>query len=104
MPLRERPSDILPLAAHLLERLGYRDVTLGPDAQQALVDYHWPGNVRELKNVVERSIYRQGNPQLPLADLVTKEGDTSYHAMDLVHPSVKGSRAIAARIAALIGD
>ncbi len=41
---------------------------------------------------------------LPLADLVTKDGDTSYHAMDLVHPSVKGSRAIAARIAALIDD
>lgn len=41
---------------------------------------------------------------LSLADLVTKDGDTSYHAMDLVHPSVRGSRAIAARIAALIGD
>ena len=46
----------------------------------------------------------EGVTFLPLADLVTKEGDTSYHAMDLVHPSVKGSRAIAARIAALIGD
>ena len=39
----------------------------------------------------------EGVTFLPLADLVTKEGDTSYHAMDLVHPSVKGSRAIAAR-------
>lgn len=38
-----------------------------------------------------------------LADLVTKDGDTSYHAVDLIHPSVKGSRAIAARIAALMG-
>lgn len=55
MPLRERPIDILPLAAHLLERLGYREVTLGPDAQQALVDYHWPGNVRELLNVLRRA-------------------------------------------------
>ncbi len=41
---------------------------------------------------------------LPLADLVTKNGDTSFHATDLVHPSLKGSRAIAARIAPLIGD
>lgn len=40
---------------------------------------------------------------VPLADLVTKDGDTSFHAIDLVHPSVKGSRAIAARIAAVIG-
>lgn len=39
-----------------------------------------------------------------LSDLVTKDGDTSYHAVDLVHPSVKGSRAIAARIAPLIAD
>ncbi len=38
-----------------------------------------------------------------LADLVQKDGDTSYHAIDLVHPSVKGSRAIAARIAVQIG-
>ena len=41
---------------------------------------------------------------MPLSGLVTKDGDTSYHAMDLVHPSVKGSRAIAARIAAYIRD
>ena len=35
------------------------------------------------------------------ADLVP-EGDTSYHGIDLVHPSRKGSAAIGARIAALI--
>ncbi|MCA9535097.1 MAG: sigma-54-dependent Fis family transcriptional regulator [Myxococcales bacterium] len=55
MPLRERTSDILPLAAHLLERLGYRQLTLSEDAQQALVEYHWPGNVRELLNVLRRA-------------------------------------------------
>jgi len=38
-----------------------------------------------------------------LSDLVTQDGDRSYHGIDMVHPSVKGSRAIAARIAALIG-
>lgn len=37
-----------------------------------------------------------------LSDLVTQDGDRSYHGVDMVHPSVKGSRAIAARIAALI--
>lgn len=39
---------------------------------------------------------------LPLSDLVQKDGDTSFHSLDLIHPSVKGSRAIAARIKALI--
>lgn len=46
----------------------------------------------------------EGVSFLRLADLVTTEGDTSYHAIDLIHPSVKGSRAIAARIAALMGS
>lgn len=39
---------------------------------------------------------------LRLADLVQKDGDTSYHGIDLIHPSVKGSRAIAAKVATLI--
>lgn len=38
-----------------------------------------------------------------LSDLVTQDGDRSFHGVDMVHPSVKGSRAIAARIAAQIG-
>lgn len=36
-----------------------------------------------------------------LADLVP-HGDRSYHAMDMVHPSLKASRAIAHRIATII--
>ena len=55
MPLRERVDDILPLASHLLARLGYQKVTLSADAQRALVEYHWPGNVRELLNVLRRA-------------------------------------------------
>jgi DNA-binding NtrC family response regulator len=55
LPLRERTEDILPLASHLLERLGYRQLTLSADAQQALQEYHWPGNVRELLNVLRRA-------------------------------------------------
>lgn len=39
-----------------------------------------------------------------LSDLVTQDGDRSYHGIDMVHPSVKGSRAIAARVATLIGN
>ena len=38
---------------------------------------------------------------LSIADMVTP-GDTSFHAADLVHPSVKGSQAIAERIAGYI--
>jgi hypothetical protein len=44
----------------------------------------------------------QGITFMPMSDLVTRDGDRSYHGFDLIHPSVKGSRAIAARIAAVI--
>ena len=39
---------------------------------------------------------------LRLADLVQKSGDISYHSIDLIHPSAKGSRAIAARVLSLM--
>lgn len=40
---------------------------------------------------------------LSLADLVP-HGDRSYHAIDMIHPSVKASAAIGERIAATIGQ
>ena len=54
-PLRERPDDVEPLAAHLLTRLGKSDVELDAEALEALREYDWPGNVRELLNVLRRS-------------------------------------------------
>ncbi|MGY3951270.1 phage shock protein operon transcriptional activator [Aeromonas salmonicida] len=82
-PLRERREDILMLAerfAHGMTReLGYPLFAgFSRKATQLLLDYPWPGNVRELKNVVERSIYRQGNPQLPLSDLVLNPFDSPW--------------------------
>jgi psp operon transcriptional activator len=35
-----------------------------------LASYHWPGNVRELKNVVERALYRWGDADAPVGQLV----------------------------------
>ena len=59
-PLRERITDIQPLAEAMLERfctrhdkrlLGITDKTL-----QVMKRYPWPGNVRELENVLERGV------------------------------------------------
>ncbi|HEX2660613.1 MAG TPA: sigma-54 dependent transcriptional regulator [Polyangia bacterium] len=59
-PLRERPSDIAPLAEYFLrsacERFGYADRAFSAAAQAALGAHGWPGNVRELRNVVERAV------------------------------------------------
>ena len=82
-PLRERRDDILMLAEHfahgMTRELGYPLFAgFSRKATQRLLDYPWPGNVRELKNVVERSLYRQGNPQLPLAELVLNPFDSPW--------------------------
>ena len=58
-PLRERPADILPLAAHVLQqvsrRLAKRITGFTEESGQLLQEYGWPGNIRELQNVVERA-------------------------------------------------
>jgi two-component system response regulator AtoC len=57
-PLRDRASDIQPLAEYFLARaakeLGKAPPALTGSAVRALLSYRWPGNVRELENVMER--------------------------------------------------
>ena len=59
-PLRERPEDILPLAAHFLSRFATRmrkpASRFSPDTEKLLLGYDYPGNVRELRNIVERAV------------------------------------------------
>jgi transcriptional regulator with PAS, ATPase and Fis domain len=55
-PLRERPEDILPLAAGFLREFAGATTELTPDAMEALRRHEWPGNVRELRNVLERAL------------------------------------------------
>ena len=58
-PLRNRPSEIVPLANLFLRRLarsmGRPVWHLADDAIAALLRHAWPGNVRELRNVVTRA-------------------------------------------------
>jgi transcriptional regulator with GAF, ATPase, and Fis domain len=58
-PLRDRKSDVLPLADAFLQDIGRsfgRPVAgLTADSKRALLEYHWPGNVRELRNALERA-------------------------------------------------
>jgi len=59
-PLRERRSDIVPLAEHFLEqyseRNGFGMVGFSDEAILMLQSYFYPGNVRELENMVERAV------------------------------------------------
>lgn len=58
--LRERPDDILDLAAHFLacfaHEEGKRFTGIDPEAQQLLLAYDWPGNVRQLQNVIRNVV------------------------------------------------
>ncbi|MDQ3365583.1 MAG: sigma-54 dependent transcriptional regulator [Myxococcota bacterium] len=59
-PLRDRGSDVLLLAQHILEKVAKRSSkphpVISPEAARKLLDYHWPGNVRELENSIERAM------------------------------------------------
>jgi len=58
LPLAQRPMDILPLAAHVLQQHGTPGVPyrITDEARRRLLAYHWPGNVRELGNVIQRAL------------------------------------------------
>jgi two-component system response regulator AtoC len=67
-PLRDRPTEIEPLARHFLRefctRLGQAQAILTDSAIEALHEHDWPGNVRELKNVMERAVLMAGHGPL----------------------------------------
>ncbi len=71
--LRERPEDILALAAHFMEkcagRVGRRIEGLTERARDALAGYPWPGNVRELENVIERAAVLSETGRIDVGDL-----------------------------------
>jgi transcriptional regulator with PAS, ATPase and Fis domain len=59
-PLRDRLSDIEPLANHFISqfnRIHHREIKgISKSALQICLQYPWPGNVRELENVIERAV------------------------------------------------
>jgi DNA-binding NtrC family response regulator len=59
-PLRERGTDIIPLARHLLERIAGRHrlkgLTITREGEARLLSQAWRGNVRELEHEIERAV------------------------------------------------
>ena len=58
--LRERKTDIMPLADYFVEKyskkIGARIKRVTTAAIDMIMSYHWPGNVRELENAIERAV------------------------------------------------
>ncbi len=93
-PLRERADDIPLLATHFGRRMavelgwtGFPGFTAAADA--TLAAYGWPGNVRELKNVVERSLYRWGDAEVPVGHIILDAFESPWR------PGVLAGRAAA---------
>ncbi len=72
-PLRERPTDIIPLANHFLKKhaaeFGFSYDGLDQQASASLIAYSWPGNVRELENMMERAIVLSGGKTITIDHL-----------------------------------
>lgn len=54
-PLRERPEDILSLAAQFINEFTQGRARFSSSVPDCLRRYAWPGNVRELRNAMERA-------------------------------------------------
>ncbi|HZM70010.1 MAG TPA: sigma-54 dependent transcriptional regulator [Candidatus Cryosericum sp.] len=121
-PLRERPEDLVPLVALLLEkhcrRLGRGPCTVSLEAMEALRRHSWPGNVRELQNALERALVLGrddviwphdlpeaiGRPQPPGRE--SPAGESTLADVEREHilttlRSLKGNKAAAARVLGL---
>lgn len=85
-PLRERPDDIIPLAAQVLGTSvgsGKTLKRLSSAAKDALVAHSWPGNVRELHNLVQRAMVLAGGDVIEVEHLQFDEPQRARVEVDL---------------------
>ncbi len=72
-PLRERKTDILPIAYHFLEdfsrRMGKEIDGIEETAVSRLTEHPWPGNVRQLRNAMERAVILCEGNEITLREL-----------------------------------
>jgi len=121
-PLRERQSDIIPLAEYFIA--GYCKEQnkaikrISTPAIDMLMSYHWPGNVRELQNCMERAVLLSTdgvihgyhlNPALQTAEFSgTRENRKLQEAVEayekeLIVDALKSTHGNKAKAARLLG-
>lgn len=91
-PLRERPREIAPLAARLLEeasmRAGRRRAPrISRDALGALVRHSWLGNVRELRATMEQTLVLCQGREVEPKHLVFETAPLAPQTMQSLPPS-----------------
>jgi DNA-binding NtrC family response regulator len=81
--LRERPTDILPLAQFFANKYaddnGVAKKKIAPETESILQNYKWRGNIRELENTMHRAILISMQEQIePEAIILTDAQDDAY--------------------------
>ncbi len=90
-PLRERPTDVAPLAERFLQTYASKYQksirAVSPAAFSLLMRYDWPGNVRELESVIERAVLFAREEELRPEDLPEQlHTSTAAHTRCLIPP------------------
>jgi DNA-binding NtrC family response regulator len=96
-PLRKRPEDISALAQHFVTvynaKFGKKILGFSREAMDSLASYPWPGNVRELRNVVERAMILQTDPQISSVDFpLKKDGSRTQDLLPGILPLADAER------------
>ncbi|OGJ91244.1 MAG: hypothetical protein A2268_02070 [Candidatus Raymondbacteria bacterium RifOxyA12_full_50_37] len=121
-PLRERQTDIIPLAEYFIgdncKKYNKSIKRISTPAIDMLISYHWPGNIRELQNCMERAVLLSSdevihgyhlNPALQTAEFSgTKESRPLKEAVEAYEKelimealkSSRGNKALAAKMLA----
>jgi len=93
-PLRERKSDIVPLAKHFIEvfnkKFNKKIKAITPQARKALLTYEWKGNVRELRNVIERTVMLTKGGVIDSDSFILNSGHISNTEQLVINLSAKG--------------
>ena len=91
-PLRERSTDIIPLANHIFEgnRVGKAPGVRGfsADARAAMQRHFWPGNIRELINRIHRAMVMCDGPLITAKDLQLSAREPVAIAFRLPTPAI----------------
>ena len=104
--LRERPADILELAAHFARK--YAEVNgvpvrpLSAEAQGLVRANPWRGNVRELENTLHRAVLLASGSEIGADAILTPEGDSI--APGSAGPAERAARVAEAATRGLVGQ
>ena len=110
-PLRERPQDVIALAAHFVDKYskanGLPPRPLSAGAHKALSLNRWPGNVRELENTLHRAVLLTSGVEIGADALMTPDGtrlDSPQASAQVTHAAVAAEQVTRALVGRTVAD